>query len=177
MKTASTLSAHIFIGLICIFPFGCFGPDSNGLNVKLVVKGTVTKVHDGDSIHITPVGKKRVIIRLAAIDAPEVRQSHGIASRNYLRELIMNRQVTAQCNKVDNYKRQICVVLKDIQDINLEMLEAGNAWYYEKFKKEQSSRNQRKYQKAVKAARKKKLGLWADNTAIAPWDFRALARN
>ena len=168
-------------GLICTLLTGCpgggNGSDRDGLPVKLTVEGRVTKVHDSDSIHITPPGRKRVIVRLAAIDAPEINQDHGIASRNYLRGMIMNRQVTARCNKVDKYKRQICVVLKDGQDINLEMLKAGKAWYYEKFKKEQSRRNRRAYQKAAKTAARQRPGLWAEATAIPPWEFRARTRN
>jgi len=177
LKTANTLGAYLFTGMICSFVSGCFSDNHNGLAVNLIVDGTVTKVHDGDSVHITPPGKKRVIIRLAAIDAPEIKQDHGIASRDYLRSMIMNKQVTARCNKVDKYNRQICVVLKNNQDINLEMLTAGNAWYYEKYKKEQSSSDQRSYEKAEKNAKRKKIGIWAEDTAIPPWDFRALARN
>ncbi len=179
MKTVSTLSQRLLAALICTFLGGCFdrGSDSNGLEVNLVISGTVTKVHDGDSVHITPLGKKRVIVRLAAIDAPEVQQNHGIASRNYLRSMIMSKQVTARCNKVDKYKRQICVVLKDDQDINLEMLKTGKAWYYEKFSKEQNRRDQRVYRQAAKNAVRKKLGIWAEETAIPPWEFRAIGRN
>ena len=69
--------------------------------------GPVTKVHDGDSIHITPKGKKRVIIRLAGIDAPEIKQPFGIASRDKLRSMILNRTAKAKCHKVDRYKRQV----------------------------------------------------------------------
>ena len=175
MNNSGALYVHIFIGLIFTLLAGC--TDNNGLQVKLTVTGKVTKVHDGDSVHITPRGKKRTIVRLAAIDAPEVEQIYGIDSRNHLRSMIMNQQVTAHCNKTDKYKRNICVVLKDNQDINLEMLKTGNAWYYEKYRKEQNRKDQRIYRKAEKNARKKKLGIWTGTTAIPPWEFRELARN
>lgn len=175
MNSISTLSRHLFIGLLFSLLTGCF--ESNGSKVNLVFDGKVTKVHDGDSVHITPRGKKRIVVRLAAIDAPEIKQDYGIVSRDHLRSMIMNEQVSAQCNKVDKYNRQICVVLKDNQDINLEMLKTGNAWYYERFRKEQKRSDQRAYSKAAKNARKKKLGIWANNEAIPPWNFRSLARN
>jgi len=170
---------RLLIGLVCTLPGGCIdiGSDSNGLAVNLVISGKVTKVHDGDSVHITPPGKKRVIVRLAAIDAPEVKQNHGIVSRDYLRQKILNRQVTAHCNKVDKYRRQICVIRQNNQDINLEMLKTGKAWYYEKYSKEQNRSDQRAYRKASKNAKKNKLGIWADDTAIPPWEFRAHSRN
>lgn len=161
-----------FCGLLS----GCFG-GAGGRPVSAVFNGKVTKVHDGDSVHITPTGKKRVIIRLAAIDAPEIKQSHGINSRDYLRNMIMNKQVTARCNKVDKYQRQVCVVLNNGTDTNLEMLKAGQAWYYERFRDEQPRNEQRSYRKAASNAKKRQAGLWRDGTAIPPWEFRAQANN
>ena len=162
---------------IAIFPILCFmlvPACQGGLPVTAVVTGTVTKVHDGDSIHITPAGRKRVIVRLAAIDAPEIKQQHGVKSRDYLRSLLLHKPATALCNKLDKYQRQICVVKRDDLDINLEMLAAGQAWYYERFKEEQTRANQRAYKKAETIARKRKLGLWQAEP-MPPWTFRSRA--
>jgi len=131
------------------------------------VRGTVTKVHDGDSIHITPPGSKRVIIRLAGIDAPELEQPHGKESRDYLRQLILRQQATASCNKVDKYRRQVCSVTKDNTDINHQLIEAGLAWHYKQYQN---------YAKSERKARKSKTGLWRDKRAQAPWDYRAANR-
>lgn len=152
---------------------GCFSSKP----VSFVHKGIVTKVHDGDSIHLTPAGEKRVIIRLAAIDAPEISQQHGIESRDYLRTLIMNRQVSAQCNKRDKYQRHVCVVFINGEDANLAMLKAGQAWYYERFRNEQSAKDQRTYRRASDRARKNSLGLWSSSVAIPPWEYRAQHKN
>ena len=89
--------------------------------------GTVTKVHDGDSIHITQEGEKRVIIRLAGIDAPEIKQPFGIASRDKLRSMVLNRTANAKCHKTDRYQRQVCVVYFDGENVNLQMVRAGMA--------------------------------------------------
>lgn len=159
----------ILIVMLCSVT-GCY----SGGPVNHIVSGVVTKVHDGDSIHITPSGEKRVVIRLAAIDAPEIKQTHGIQSRDHLRRLILSKQVTAKCNKLDKYQRQVCVVIHDGKDINLKMLEAGQAWYYESFKNEQSRSDQIAYRKAARSANKNKLGLWQDTKAIPPWEYRAL---
>lgn len=148
----------------------------SGLPVNKELNGRVTKVHDGDSVHITPGGSKRVIVRLAAIDAPEIRQAHGIKSRDYLRGLILNRDVTAYCNKLDKYQRQICKVTYRGTDINVEMLKGGHAWYYQRYRKEQTRGDQRKYKKAESLAQKAKLGLWKNTQAVAPWEFRSLAQ-
>jgi len=46
-----------------------------------LLTGTVTSVHDGDTITLnTDSGAKK--IRLAGIDAPEIKQPYGIASRD-----------------------------------------------------------------------------------------------
>lgn len=163
---------HFYAALIVTtaFAVGC----TSGKPVSTIFNGLVTKVHDGDSIHVTPPGEKRVIIRLGGIDAPEIKQQDGIKSRDFLRKLILNKRVTARCDKVDRYNRQVCVVLINDINTNLEMLKNGHAWYYERFKNEQSRIDQYNYRKAAKKARKEKLGLWQNSSAIAPWNFRAL---
>jgi len=163
----------IVVILSCSIIYGCNSENTDGT----VLTGTVTKVYDGDSIHITPDGKKRVVIRLAAIDAPEVKQSHGIQSRDFLRRIIMNKQVTARCNKLDKYKRHVCVVLHNGQDTNLLMVESGQAWYFERFKDEQTHQQQRLYRKAATNAKNQKLGLWQNTSVIPPWEFRASNSN
>lgn len=135
--------------------------------------GTVSKVHDGDSIHITPAGQKRVIIRLAGIDAPELKQPFGIRSRDKLRSMILDRQASANCHKVDRYQRQVCVVLFNGRDINLEMVKAGLAWHYKKYQSEQTKNQQRQYRRAEKQASDNRAGLWSSDSSIPPWDYRA----
>jgi len=148
--------------------------------------GTVTKVHDGDSIHITPKGKKRVIIRLAGIDAPEIKQPFGIASRDKLRSMILNRPAEAKCHKTDRYKRQVCVVYFNGDDVNLQMVRAGMAWHYKEYlvragmawhykeyQSEQSRRQRWGYSRAESKARSGGLGLWGGES-IEPWDFRKI---
>ena len=135
--------------------------------------GTVTKVHDGDSIHITPADEKRVVIRLAGIDAPELKQPHGIASRDTLRSLILNRPAQAKCHKTDRYRRQVCVVYFNGEDINLQMVKAGMAWHYKDYQNEQSRKQQRQYSRAERNARKHQYGLWRGES-IEPWVFRKM---
>ena len=135
--------------------------------------GQVTKVHDGDSIHITPPGQKRVIIRLAGIDAPELKQPFGIQSRDNLRSMILDRQATAECHKVDRYQRQVCVVLFNRRDVNLAMVEGGFAWHYKQYQNEQTEKQRQQYSKAESRAQSDQLGLW-DGESIEPWVFRKL---
>lgn len=144
---------------------------SNNPPAMKIVSGIVTKVHDGDSIHITPAGKKRVIIRLAGIDAPELAQPYGMASRDKLRSMILKKRAEAHCHKQDRYQREVCVVFHSEVDVNVQMLKSGLAWHYKQYEKEQTSQQRKAYARAERDAKTKSLGLWAGNS-VAPWEFR-----
>lgn len=55
------------------------------------------------------------------------------------------------------------------------MIEQGMAWWYRQYARDQHPAARELYEDAEKAASKKKLGLWADKSAIAPGDFRRAA--
>jgi endonuclease YncB( thermonuclease family) len=122
---------------------------------------------------ITPQGEKRVIIRLAGIDAPELKQPFGIASRDKLRSMILNRRAKAKCHKIDRYKRQVCVVYFNGDDINLQMVRAGMAWHYKRYQNEQSRRNRWRYALTEKIARIEETGLWSGES-VEPWVYRKM---
>lgn len=166
-KGVLRLSAVVMVVLAgSVFLHGC---SNNPATNK--VSGTVTKVHDGDSIHITPRGSKRMIIRLAGIDAPELQQSFGIESRDQLRSMVLQRKVEANCYKLDRYQRHICVVYRNEADVNLQLVEKGLAWHYKNYEDEQTRKQQRAYAEAETRARRKGSGLWQGNS-VAPWEFR-----
>lgn len=52
-------------------------------------------------------------------------------------------------------------------NVNLYMLETGNAWWYKRYAK-----NEYKFKAAVKKAQREKLGLWEDEDPTPPWEFR-----
>ncbi|RMG67827.1 MAG: nuclease [Calditrichaeota bacterium] len=70
-------------------------------------RAVVTRVYDGDTIWVQIdlgfyVEIKREKIRLARIDAPEIRgpeRSAGLAARDFLRDLILNQPVLLQTLK------------------------------------------------------------------------------
>ena len=54
----------------------------------------------------------------------------------------------------------------DGKDINKKMISTGSAWVYDKYVTDESFYNdQRK-------AQKNKLGIWADEEAMPPWEWR-----
>lgn len=162
--------AQAFAAVIAVLLITLCGCSYNQPSTITVV-GTVSKVHDGDSIHITPAGDRRVIIRLAGIDAPELAQAFGLESRNLLSSLLLRREAEARCHKTDRYKRQVCVVYSGNVDVNLQMISSGLAWHYKQYENEQSREQRRAYSKAERNARRNALGLWSADY-IAPWEFR-----
>lgn len=136
-----------------------------------LLTGTVTSVYDGDTItlHIE-AGTKN--IRLAGIDAPEIKQPYGIESREALRQDVLNRTVTVDTTKLDKYGRSVGKVLIDDEDINLKQVTRGLAWLYVKYLGELTAEDRLRYQSAQEEAQQAKVGLWKQDTPKEPWNFR-----
>ena len=86
--------------LICIFlliPFTSFADQ---------YRAKVIKVIDGDTIWVKSENK-HIKIRLSYIDAPELKQVYGVRSKNFLSELILDKEVEVSTSKKDRYNRHL----------------------------------------------------------------------
>lgn len=136
-----------------------------------ILYGFVSLVYDGDTITVqTDAGAKRV--RLAGIDAPEMKQPFGTESRDALSQLVLNQPITAVTIKQDRYGRAVGKVLLNQEDINLRQVSAGLAWVYTEYINELSQEDQVLYRAAEKAANDARIGLWSDLEPVAPWNYR-----
>lgn len=136
-----------------------------------IIAGRVASVQDGDTITLqTEATSKK--IRLAGIDAPEIKQPYGIASRHALSQDVLNQSVTVDTNKTDKYGRSVGKVLLNGEDINLKQVRRGLAWVYTDYIKELSAEDREVYKAAEKAANDEHLGLWQDQQPVAPWTYR-----
>ena len=138
--------------------------------------GRVVAIADGDTITVLDAANQPHKIRLAGIDAPEKMQPYGQRAKQHLGSLVFNRQVTVEWDKTDRYRRIVGKVLVNGSDANLEQLRAGMAWWYEKYRKEQSAADQRRYYEIEQHARQQKVGLWQDPNPTPPWDWRHRTR-
>ncbi len=138
----------------------CFGADHGQLHLRVV------GVHDGDTITGLDESKTQHKIRLDGIDAPELGQPFGQASKKALSEKVFGKDVVVVPKTKDRYGRTVGHVLIDGRDVNLEMLEAGMAWHYKKY-----DRNAQ-LARAEEEAREGKRGLWVDGDAVSPWEWR-----
>ena len=132
-------------------------------------EGRVIKVIDGDTIWVKS-SNKHIKIRLSYIDAPELKQIHGVRSKNFLTNLVLDKNVQINTSKKDRYNRHLGEVyihtLKESIFVNAKMLKSGNAWIYLTY------RDNFYLQNLENHARTKKIGLWNEKTPVEPWIYR-----
>ena len=155
-------SIHLFILFIALVSPGAFAD----------VIGRVVAVTDGDTIKVLDASKVQHKIRLTGIDAPELGQPFGNESRKHLASLIAGKNVRVESDKSDRYGRVLGKIWIDGIDANLEQVQAGYAWWYRYYKKQQSRSDRKAYETAEDNAKKNRLGLWADNDPISPYEWR-----
>lgn len=136
----------------------------------------VVRVADGDSITVLDAGKQQHRIRLAGIDAPERQQPFSQRSREHLAQLLAGQTVRVEPGKLDRYQRMVAKVFVQGQDASLAQLQAGLAWHYKDYEREQAREDRLAYARAEDAARAAGVGLWQDRQPLAPWEFRRRAR-
>lgn len=91
--------------------------------------GVVTFVVDGDTLRIRPLaGGKSFKVRLSGIDAPEICQPGGLASRDALSARVKGRAVRVNVKTRDAYSRLVAGVALDGQDVAQWMVMQGQAW-------------------------------------------------
>lgn len=134
--------------------------------------GRVVGVMDGDTIEVLTPAKQLVRVRLAGIDAPEKKQPFGNLAKQKLSALVFSRDVIVDWHKKDRFGRVVGKVFVNGGDADLQMLQAGFAWHYRKYRNEQSLTDRLSYMHAESAARTQRLGLWRDADPIPPWRFR-----
>lgn len=93
--------------------------------------GVVTYVVDGDTVHVRPPGGGRPIsIRIDGIDAPEICQAGGSASRDALKHRALGQRVAVYGRQHDDYGRLLARIFLDDEDLAGWMVAQGLAWSY-----------------------------------------------
>lgn len=91
--------------------------------ISTIILSAGIHVHDGDTI-----GRGPDRVRLWGIDAPELREPGGKASRNYLRSLIAGQQLSCEMIERDRYGRRVMrCELPSGADLACQIVTAGHA--------------------------------------------------
>jgi endonuclease YncB( thermonuclease family) len=138
----------------------------------VTLPGRVLWVNDGDTVVVLGPGNAQYSVRLAGIDAPELGQPYGQASKDHLSRRVAGRFVVVDWDKRDRYTSLVGKVLLGDQDVCLEQVRAGLAWHYKHYQGEQTRTDRLRYARAEEEARGAERGLWADPNPIPPWEWR-----
>ncbi|WP_116368336.1 thermonuclease family protein [Parahaliea mediterranea] len=131
------------------------------------LSGRVVRVADGDTLSLLDAGGEQHKIRLYGIDSPELAQAGGQAARKALTDLAYQRQAGVVVVDRDDYGRAVGTVYIGSNNLNLALVGAGHAWWYQ-----HHAPHERALQAAEQNARQQRIGLWARNNPQAPWQWR-----
>ncbi len=137
-------------------------------------ENTVIRILDGDTVEIMGKGRKSYKVRLSGLDAPEKKQPYGKKSQQALAKLAFKKIVCVKGVKRDCYGRTIARLYVGNQDINAAMIEQGAAWVYRPYARGSTFTS---FYKAETMAKNNKIGLWALNKPIPPWEWRRKSKN
>ena len=151
--------------------------DTQTPNRQTAYNGRVSRVHDGDTLHVIDSNGIKHKIRMAYIDAPEITQDYGRLSRDNLSMAAQGRQVSVKVFDTDRYKREVAQVSIGGRDLNLMQLQDGAAWHYVSYaKKAQNKKAFAAYAAAQSEAKQNRRGLWRAETPLQPWVYRSRER-
>ncbi len=98
-------------------------------------RGRVTKVTDGDTIHVKwEEREKPVRIRMARIAAPELDETGGKESQSWLEDQLLNEEVEVQINpkaRVEKWGRLLGEVMLGGLSLNQMSLDTGHSVLFE----------------------------------------------
>lgn len=144
---------------------------SSTVAIAETISGKVVAIADGDTLTVLDAGKRQHKIRLAEIDAPESKQPFGDKSKQSLAELCFQKSAVVETRENDRYGRPIGYLKCEGVDANAEQVRRGMAWVFVRYAKRPSP-----LYEFEADARSRRLGLWAGEKPIAPWDWRANER-
>ena len=126
----------------------------------------IMRVIDGDTV-IGRSNNSEIKIRLSEIDAPELDQVFGLASKECLSDLIRKtNNLKFKSNGKDRYGRSLGWLVTNDKNLNYEMVKQGCAWVYDRYVMD------KEIYSLQNGARLKKIGLWKRDDPIAPWLWR-----
>lgn len=142
-----------------------------GQNVKYkdtLLTGKVVAITDGDTFKLLTQDSILHRIRIANIDCPERKQPYSKKAKQFTSDAVFGKFINVDVIKTDRYGRLIGIVIyTDSLILNHELVKNGLAWHYVKYS------NDKQLDSLENFAKINKVGLWCENDAIAPWEWRS----
>ena len=140
---------------------------ATGIGATEAYSARASIVSDGDTLWVQPdTGGAPRKLRLQGLDAPEICQTGGVASRDALRVLVMHHRLRVRVQYFDNYGRGLAHIEAEGQDVAAAMVRQGQAWSY------RWRHSLGPYAELEARARHARIGLFAESTPELPRDFR-----
>ena len=130
------------------------------------ISGRVVHVHDGDSITVLDRDKK-IRVRLAGIDAPELAQPYGWKALRSLSKLCRGKDATLVERGKDEDGHLLASVTCEKTDASAEQVKKGLAWVFRTYLPLGSP-----LYELETSARLMQKGLWRDKDPVPPWEWR-----
>jgi endonuclease YncB( thermonuclease family) len=109
---------------------------------------------------------------MEGIDAPEKGMPYYKIAKNYLGKICFKKNIRLEITGKDSRGRILAYsYMDDGRELSHEMIKAGMAWHFKNYSSDSVLSS------SEKNARKAKLGLWADNNPMPPWENRRLHRD
>jgi endonuclease YncB( thermonuclease family) len=131
----------------------------------------VVGISDGDTLRAVCGVRQRVKIRLAGIDAPELRQSYGRAAKRSLASLCQRKTAEIAVQDIDAYGRTVAQVFCAGRDAGAVQVASGLAWAYRPYLRTPYLLD------LENEARRQRRGLWTAAKPVPPWTWRKREAN
>jgi len=137
---------------------------------QAMLTGKVIGVKDGDTVEVLDDHNKTTILRIAEVDCPEKKQPYGNAAKQFTSNEIYRKTVSYIITNKDRYGRSVAKVFYKNKYLSAELIKNGMGWQYKKYSRS------KELALLEQNARARRVGLWVDQNALAPWDWRKARR-
>ncbi|MBX3437795.1 MAG: thermonuclease family protein [Planctomycetaceae bacterium] len=159
----------LLLSLVVVVAQSAENPPAHSKPIVETFHAVVFSIADGDTVSVLR-DKKPVRVRLEGIDAPERKQEHSNKATHALTKLVKDKEVQVDVLGTDQYGRLLAILRLDGRSVNEQLVADGWAWHFKKY-------NSDPQLAALEAqAREAKVGLWAHENAIPPWEYREIER-
>ncbi len=162
----------IVFSLLSILVFLSNNSRENPSQPKVVTSSvSITKVIDGDTVWVNKDGVEEKI-RLLGIDTPELNTSDltercfAIEAKESLENLLLDREVKLESEsetfQKDKYGRTLAYLSSNGENLNLKLLQQGDAKIYKYYK----GKHLKEFQSAEQLAKESQIGIWSNKCEL-----------